>query len=129
LFVSYLVFLVDFSGSGRYLLLFTKTRLYFRSAVSKAGKLRIQYEGGIYHLIIRDNYRLDVFASVGPAQAFELTLMEARRKKGARFVVCGNLQTMRQFKIGRSAQARCKLGNRIQAAKVISDTKTSYFDF
>ena len=39
--------------------------------------LRIQYEGAIYHVINRGNYRRDVFASVGAAQAFEATLIEA----------------------------------------------------
>ena len=42
-----------------------------------ARKLRIQYEGAIYHVINRGNYRRDVFESVGAAQAFEQTLMEA----------------------------------------------------
>ena len=36
-----------------------------------ARKLRIQYEGAIYHVINRGNYRRDVFESVGAAQAFE----------------------------------------------------------
>jgi len=42
-----------------------------------ARKLRIQYEGAIYHVINRGNYRRDVFESIGAAQAFEQTLMES----------------------------------------------------
>jgi putative transposase len=42
-----------------------------------ARKLRIQYEGAIYHVINRGNYRRDLFESVGAAQAFESTLFEA----------------------------------------------------
>ena len=42
-----------------------------------ARKLRIQYEGAIYHVINRGNYRQDVFASVSAAQVFEETLIEA----------------------------------------------------
>jgi putative transposase len=42
-----------------------------------ARKLRIQYEGAIYHVINRGNYRRDLFESVGTAQAFETTLFEA----------------------------------------------------
>lgn len=65
-----------------------------------ARKLRIQCKGAIYHVINCGNYRLDIFESVVPAHAIEQTLMGARRKKGASFVVCGNLQTIRQFKTG-----------------------------
>ena len=43
---------------------------------SVARKLRIQFEGAIYHVINRGNYRQDVFGSVGAAQAFETTLAE-----------------------------------------------------
>ena len=42
-----------------------------------ARKLRIQFEGAIYHVINRGNYRQDVFGSVGAAMAFETTLAEA----------------------------------------------------
>lgn len=42
-----------------------------------ARKLRIQYEGALYHVINRGNYRRDVFESAGAAQAFETTLFEA----------------------------------------------------
>lgn len=42
-----------------------------------ARKLRIQYEGAIYHVINRGNYRRDVFETVGAAQAFEAALIEA----------------------------------------------------
>jgi hypothetical protein len=36
-----------------------------------ARKLRLQFEGAIYHVSNRGNYRQDVFASVGAAMAFE----------------------------------------------------------
>jgi REP element-mobilizing transposase RayT len=58
-----------------------------------ARKLRIQYENAIYHVINRGNYRWDVFESVGAAQAFETTLMEACEECGWRlhaFVVMSN---------------------------------------
>lgn len=42
-----------------------------------ARRLRIQYEGAIYHVINRGNYRKDVFDSVGAALAFEQVLGEA----------------------------------------------------
>lgn len=42
-----------------------------------ARRLRIQYEGAIYHVINRGNYRGDVFGTVGAAQAFEAALSEA----------------------------------------------------
>lgn len=49
-----------------------------------ARKLRIQYEGALYHVINRGNYRRDVFESVGAAQAFEATLIEACEMHGWR---------------------------------------------
>lgn len=49
-----------------------------------ARKLRIQYEGALYHVINRGNYRRDVFESVGAAQAFEEALMEACEVNGWR---------------------------------------------
>ncbi|MDI1249538.1 MAG: transposase [Lacunisphaera sp.] len=42
-----------------------------------ARKLRIQYEGAIYHVINRGNYRRDVFGTAGAAQAFEKVVLEA----------------------------------------------------
>lgn len=42
-----------------------------------ARKLRIQYEGALYHVINRGNYRRDVFGTVGAAQAFENAVLEA----------------------------------------------------
>ena len=45
-------------------------------------KLRIQYPNAIYHVINRGNYRRDVFESVGTAQAFEQTLLEACAESG-----------------------------------------------
>lgn len=49
-----------------------------------ARKLRIQYEGAIYHVINRGNYRRDVFESAGAAQAFEVALIEACEVHGWR---------------------------------------------
>ena len=49
-----------------------------------ARKLRIQYEGALYHVINRGNYRRDVFESVGAAQAFEEALMETCEVNGWR---------------------------------------------
>lgn len=42
-----------------------------------ARRLRIQYEGALYHVINRGNYRRDVFETAATAQAFEATLAEA----------------------------------------------------
>ena len=49
-----------------------------------ARKLRIQYEGALYHVINRGNYRRDLFESVGAAQAFEETVIEACEVHGWR---------------------------------------------
>ncbi len=49
-----------------------------------ARKLRIQYEGAIYHVINRGNYRRDVFGTVGAAQAFETVVFEACKMHGWR---------------------------------------------
>lgn len=49
-----------------------------------ARKLRIQYEGAIYHVINRGNYRGDVFESAGTAQAFLDALAEATELHGWR---------------------------------------------
>lgn len=42
-----------------------------------ARRLRIQFPGAIYHVINRGNYRRDLFATVGAAQAFERALGDA----------------------------------------------------
>ena len=42
-----------------------------------ARKLRVQYEGALYHVVNRGNYRRDVFESPGAAQAFVNVLEEA----------------------------------------------------
>ncbi|ACB73779.1 transposase [Opitutus terrae] len=42
-----------------------------------ARRLRVQYEGAIYHVINRGNYRRDVFETPATAQSFEATLAEA----------------------------------------------------
>ena len=47
-----------------------------------ARKLRIQYEGAIYHVINRGNYRRDLFASEGEAQAFLEAVREAKEMMG-----------------------------------------------
>lgn len=44
---------------------------------SVARRLRLQFPGAIYHVINRGNYRRDLFATVGAAQAFERALGEA----------------------------------------------------
>jgi REP element-mobilizing transposase RayT len=40
-------------------------------------KPRIQFEGALYHVINRGNYRRDVFEAAATAQAFEHCLFEA----------------------------------------------------
>ena len=58
-----------------------------------ARKLRIQYEGALYHVINRGNYRRDVFSSPGAAQAFVELLGEALPRFGWRlhaFVIMRN---------------------------------------
>lgn len=47
-----------------------------------ARKLRIQYEGAMYHVINRGNYRRDLFESTGEAHAFVETLKEASTRMG-----------------------------------------------
>ena len=49
-----------------------------------ARKLRIHYPGAIYHVINRGNYRKDVFASAGAAEAFERVLAETTALYGWR---------------------------------------------
>lgn len=51
-------------------------RLDSEHFVDVGRKLRIQFEGAIYHVINRGNYRRDVFESAGTAKAFETTLDE-----------------------------------------------------
>jgi len=41
-----------------------------------ARRLRIEYQGALYHVINRGNYRRDVFETVGAAQAFEKAIAE-----------------------------------------------------
>jgi REP element-mobilizing transposase RayT len=45
-----------------------------RSGVAR--KLRIQYDGALYHVLNRGNYRRDVFGTAGAAQAFVTALEE-----------------------------------------------------
>ena len=45
-----------------------------------ARKLRLEYEGAMYHVINRGNYRADIFATEGAKAAFEICLFEACAK-------------------------------------------------
>jgi REP element-mobilizing transposase RayT len=47
-----------------------------------ARKPRVQFEGAIYHVINRGNYRCDIFESASAAQAFEQCLFEACAQAG-----------------------------------------------
>jgi putative transposase len=47
-----------------------------------ARKLRLQYEGAVYHVINRGNYRRDVFETADKAKAFEECLFEAGARMG-----------------------------------------------
>lgn len=47
-----------------------------------ARKLRIEYEGALYHVINRGNYRADIFGSEGAREAFESCLWESCEKTG-----------------------------------------------
>ncbi len=47
-------------------------------------KLRIEYEGAIYHVLNRGNYRRDVFETSGAAEAFVTVLTEATQRYGWR---------------------------------------------
>ncbi len=47
-----------------------------------ARKLRVEYEGAIYHVISRGNYRADVFRSDKTKEAFLACLDEACTKAG-----------------------------------------------
>ena len=47
-----------------------------------ARSLRIQYEGALYHVINRGNYRSDIYASDGAAQSFLSTVIEAVQRHG-----------------------------------------------
>jgi putative transposase len=49
-----------------------------------ARKLRLEYAGACYHVINRGNYRRDVFAPKGAAEAFERCLAEAAEAFGWR---------------------------------------------
>jgi REP element-mobilizing transposase RayT len=47
-----------------------------------ARRLRLQFKGAMYHVINRGNYRRNVFATVGAAQAFESVLHEVVERFG-----------------------------------------------
>jgi REP element-mobilizing transposase RayT len=49
-----------------------------------ARSLRIQYEGSLYHVINRGNYRSDIYATEGAAQSFLATVLEAVSRHGWR---------------------------------------------
>jgi len=58
-----------------------------------ARRIRVEYEGALYHVINRGNYRRDVFATPGAAAAFETTLGEACARHAwlvHAYVVMGN---------------------------------------
>lgn len=58
-----------------------------------ARKLRLQFEGAIYHVINRGNYRHEVFTSAATAQAFERCLFEVCERMAWRlhaFVILRN---------------------------------------
>ncbi len=62
-------------------------------SIRMARRLRIQYPGARYHVINRGNYRLDVFGTVGAAQAFRTAIAEASERHGWRlhaFVIMRN---------------------------------------
>jgi putative transposase len=58
-----------------------------------ARKLRLEYAGACYHVINRGNYRRDLFAAKGAAEAFQRCLFEAAARFGWRlhaFVIMRN---------------------------------------
>jgi REP element-mobilizing transposase RayT len=58
-----------------------------------ARRIRVEYEGALYHVINRGNYRRDVFATAGASTAFETALEEACDRHGwlvHAYVVMGN---------------------------------------
>jgi putative transposase len=58
-----------------------------------ARKVRLEYEGAVYHVINRGNYRSWIFESEGARSAFEGCLFEACEKSNwilHAFVVMGN---------------------------------------
>ncbi len=55
---------------------------YVQPSNGMARKPRIQYEGAIYHVLNRGNYRRDIFETAATAQAFEQCLLEACEQSG-----------------------------------------------
>mgnify|MGYP001562246462 CR=1 FL=1 len=53
-----------------------------------ARRLRIEYEGAMYHVINRGNYRADVYKTDGAKEAFEACLWEASEKAVWRVHAC-----------------------------------------
>jgi len=53
-----------------------------KDAWKMARKLRIEFEGAIYHVLNRGNYRRDLFTKAGEAQAFIGALREAGSQRG-----------------------------------------------
>ena len=47
-----------------------------------ARKLRLEYENALYHVINRDNYRADIFATERAKVTFERCLFETCEKSG-----------------------------------------------
>jgi REP element-mobilizing transposase RayT len=85
-----------------------------------ARKLRIEYEGAMYHVINRGNYRADVFNTEGAKEAFEACLWEASEKAGWRvhaYVVMRNhyhlaLETPRGNLVGGMQWLQATFANR-----------------
>lgn len=72
-------------GSGRCLLILVLCCVVTSGrSCSVARKLRIQFEGAIYHVINRGNYRRDLFETAGTAEAFLAVLFEATARYGWR---------------------------------------------
>ena len=58
-----------------------------------ARKLRLEYEGAMYHVINRGNYRADIFKEEGTKEAFEACLFEAAEKakwRGHGYIIMRN---------------------------------------
>ena len=66
---------------------------FVRPSRRMARKLRLEFHGACYHVINRGNYRRDLFAGKGAAEAFERALFEVVEKFGWRlhaFVIMRN---------------------------------------
>jgi REP element-mobilizing transposase RayT len=52
--------------------------------MARSMRMRIQYEGYLYHVINRSNYRSDIYATAGTAQSFLATVLAVVRRHGWR---------------------------------------------